>query len=785
MNPTTQIAKREVLSLREIGREDAPVVGGKAANLGELLHSGITVPAGFALTVGAYTRSVSGDASRHIQEILRALNVNDSKALQESAVQLQAIVQSVEIGDDLKRAIMTAYHALAEDEAFVAVRSSATAEDTAEHSFAGMFESLLNIRGEQQLLDAVRRCWASTFSARVLFYRITRGLPADMPVGVVVQQMVASEKSGVVFTADPATHKLDHLLIEAAWGLGEVVVGGQVTPDHYVVDKGSLRILERQIAHKDFMLVRGSDGSTVNQSLAGDPKADEPVLSEAEVGAIADLSKRIEEHYRVPQDIEFAIAAGQVLITQARPITTLRSATAESAADHRLRGLGASPGVVTGVVRVLQSSADAAKLGTGEILVAPMTSPEWVPIMKRAAGIITDSGGMTSHAAIVARELGVPCIVGTRAATRTLRDGERVRMNGTTGTIGAPDAVDQAETTIAPAPAAAAPIITATRLYVNLGEPSLAAQVAGRDVDGVGLLRAEFMMLEALERVHPKRFIQQGRQQDFVQRMSGQLEEFARAFQPRPVIYRSMDFRSNEFRGLEGGADAEPQEANPMIGFRGCHRYLREPELFRLELQSLQQVRATYPNVHLMIPFVRTPAEFAACKRIVDEYVPPSAAFQLWIMAEVPSVIFHLPAYARLGATGVSIGSNDLTQLMLGADRDNELLAASYDETDDAVLEAIHSIIRISHEQGLTCSICGQAPSTRPGYIERLVGWGIDSVSVNADAIEASRRALAIAEQKVMLEAARLRMGSEPGSHAGTRLHIHSVREEPRPSATR
>ncbi|HET7564602.1 MAG TPA: putative PEP-binding protein, partial [Gemmatimonadaceae bacterium] len=399
-------------------------------------------------------------------------------------------------------------------------------------------------------------------------------------------------------------------------------------------------------------------------------------------------------------------------------------------------------------------------------LIARMTSPDWVPIMRRAAAIVTDAGGMTSHAAIVSRELGIPCVVGTHEATRVITDGTPITVNGAEGTViasaQAPGAMPhaiaaapRAEGTPAAAPPPA-PVVTATKLYVNLAEPGLAERIAQRDVDGVGLLRAEFMMLDALDRMHPRELLARGRADEFVDRMAGALRIFARAFAPRPVIYRAMDFRSNEFRALTGGELHEPREENPMIGYRGCFRYTKEPDLFALELRALHAVRAEYGNLHLMLPFVRSGRDFLQCKRLIDESpLGAGCELELWVMAEVPSVITWLPEYARHGVRGVSIGSNDLTQLVLGVDRDSTLLAELYDERDPAVLSAIHAIIRESHRLGLTCSICGQAPSVHPQYAAQLVRWGIDSVSVNPDAIDRTRRNIAAAEQAILLDAAR------------------------------
>ncbi|HTR79179.1 MAG TPA: phosphoenolpyruvate synthase, partial [Gemmatimonadaceae bacterium] len=673
--------------------------------------------------------------------------------------------------------------------ALVAVRSSAAAEDTADFSFAGMFESVLGVRGTESLLDAVRVCWASTFGARVLYYRLTRGMADEMPVAVVVQRMVASEKSGVMFSVDPSSGNADHVVIEAAWGLGEVVVGGQVMPDHYVVSKSGKAVIERRTARKDFMLTLMPTGGVQRVELAGTPRADAEVLSDAELLALSQFAIASETHYGMPQDMEFAIVGDHLSITQTRPITTLTSlsvaaarqsqatpaapppaepgrlpgSTGGDAAAPLLRGLGASPGVATGPVRVLRSVEESGTLAAGDVLVTRMTSPDWVPLMRRACAIVTDEGGMTSHAAIVSRELGIPCVVGTRAATTTLRDGIVVTVNGREGSVvaGVTNAASGAPRSAGPAPIATAGFaargpVTATKLYVNLAEPELAAGVAARDVDGVGLLRAEFMLLEALEGVHPRELVARGGADDLVRKMARGLRLFAEAFAPRPVIYRAMDFRSNEYRTLTGGDAHEPKEDNPMIGYRGCFRYTREPDLFALELRALAEIRREFGNLHLMIPFVRTGWELEECRSLIDASpLAHDRGLLLWIMAEVPSVVTWMEEYARLGVTGVSIGSNDLTQLILGVDRDNAALAPYYDERDRAVRDAIRGIITRAHALGMTCSICGQAPSVHVDYAEWLVEQGIDSISVNADVIEQTRRNIAAAEQRLLLTAAR------------------------------
>ena len=753
-----------VRRIDELGYDDIPYAGGKGANLGELTRAGFPVPPGFVVGAPAYAAFCDGSGLRsRLSERLAVVDVDDTASLEAAATEARAMVEREPVPGWLATAIREAFADLAggEDVA-VAVRSSATGEDTASASFAGMNESFLNIRGADEVLAAVRRCWGSLFGARTVFYRAKRGFgQADMDIAVVVEQQIAASRAGVMFTIDPASGDADHLVIEGAFGLGESVVSGSVSPDRYVVDKPLLAITAREVRRKELSIDATAGGGTARRAL-GDAEAMSPVLDDAEVREVADLGKRVERHYRAPQDTEWASdAGGRLWILQARPVTATGHGAApppKTAAEGEVlvRGLGAAPGVAGGPARVLTDRAGGAELGEGEVLVTHMTTPDWVPLMRRASAIVTDSGGMTCHAAIVSRELGIPCVVGTGNATRVLRDGEVVTVDATHGVIreGAPSVPVGA--VVAPPPAVAGAPTTATRLLVNLSEPSQVEHAAALDVDGVGLLRAELMVLEALAGAHPRLLLEQGRGDEFVDRMATALETFAAAFSPRPITYRTIDFRTNEFRGLEGGDRFEPEEANPMIGYRGALRYTREPDVFRLELAALARVwDAGHRNLHVMLPFVRTARELETCARLVAESgLSDRPGFELWVMAEVPSVLFNLERYAELGVKGISIGSNDLTQLVLGADRDSEVLADTFDERDPAVTAYLRELIAKARRLGLATSICGQAPSVHPEYADLLVQAGIDAISVNVDAVDRARRLVAAAERRVLLERA-------------------------------
>ncbi|MET1124147.1 MAG: pyruvate, water dikinase [Archaeoglobaceae archaeon] len=739
-----------VLWLEEVDKDDVPIVGGKAANLGEMLRIGLPVPEGFVVDARTFRDFIKRTGlAEKIYPLLDSANVENTDELNEVSRKIREMIMSAEIPKDIEDEIRQAYRKMCEEgEVYVAVRSSATAEDLPEASFAGQQETYLNVIGEDDVVEKVKACWASLFTPRAIYYRAQQGFRhEDVSIAVVVQKMVNSEKSGVMFTSHPVTgEKL--CIIEAVFGLGEAIVSGAVTPDTYVYDRNQRKLVEVNVAEKKFMITR-EDGKTVKVELPPE-KARERVLNDEEIEELVKYGEIIEEHYGKPQDVEWAIEKGKVYIVQSRPITTIKGkieAAEVAEGEVILRGLGASPGVATGKVKIVMGLEDLSKVEPGDILVTTMTTPDMVPAMRRAAAIVTDEGGMTCHAAIVSRELGVPAVVGTKEATKKLRDGMIVTVDGEKGIVYL-GRVEEKKREVATV--AAAPLVTATEVKVNLSIPDAAERVAREtNADGVGLFRIEHMVL-GLEK-HPMKFIRDGEADRYVEILYREMKKVVKAFYPKPVWIRTLDAPTDEFRAMEGGED-EPVEPNPMLGWRGIRRDLVEEEHLRAEFRAIKKlVDEGYTNIGIMLPLVISAEEVRRARRIAIEEGLPLDKIEFGVMVETPAAALIIEDIIKEGIDFVSFGTNDLTQYTLAVDRNNENVAHLYDERHPAVMKLIERVIRICKEHGVKTSICGQAGSY-PDVVEKLVEIGIDSISANPDAVHRIREVVARTEKKLILE---------------------------------
>ena len=773
----------------ELRKEDVPLVGGKGANLGEMTNAGIPVPPGFCVTAEAYkyfVENVRVEDGRTLQEwimdLISKTNVDDSKQLQENTAKIREKIISMEMPEEIAKEIEQAYKELSQrfgkDEVYVAVRSSATAEDLPEASFAGQQETYLDVLGVDDVKDKVKRCWASLWTARATFYRAKQGFDhSRVYLSAVVQKMVNSETSGVMFTANPVTNDRNEIMINASWGLGEAVVSGAVTPDEYIVEKGTWKIKEKVIAKKEIMIIRNPETGkgTVKVPVAeylGPEYVEKQALTDEQIIEVAKIGAKIEEHYGWPQDIEWAYDKddGKLYIVQSRPVTTLKEEVKTEEAEMTeemkvlLKGLGASPGVGAGKVVIIFEASEIDKVKEGDVLVTTMTNPDMVPAMKRASAIVTDEGGRTCHAAIVSRELGIPCVVGTKEATKKLKDGMLITVDGTRGVVyeGIVKSLvkkEEEEKAEGKVVVAGAPLITATEIKVNVSMPEVAERAAATGADGVGLLRAEHMILGI--GAHPIKFIREGKEEELVDRLVEGIRTVVEAFYPRRVWYRTLDAPTNEFRELPGGEE-EPEERNPMLGWRGIRRGLDQPELLRAEFKAIKRlVDEGYDNIGVMLPLVSHPEQVRRAKEIALEVgLVPHRDVEWGVMIETPASALIIEDLIKEGIDFISFGTNDLTQYTLAIDRDNEQVSKLYDETHPAVLKLIKHVIEVCKKHGVETSICGQAGSD-PKMARLLVRLGIDSLSANPDAVELIRKTVAQEEQKILLEAAKKKLSEE------------------------
>jgi len=753
----------------ELKKEDVDIAGGKGANLGELTQAGIPVPPGFVITSATYQRFMDESGiTQEILDILDALDVNNNKELQKSAREIIKIITETPIPDEISSLIIEAYNALChrigKENAFVAVRSSATAEDLPEASFAGQQDTYLNVKGPEDLIKYVRKCWASLFGARAIFYREENNFDhSKVYIAVVVQEMVDAEKAGVMFTVHPSTGE-EKILIEGAWGLGEAVVSGTVTPDTYWLDKATGEILQQQISEKNIMFQKKSENGQTVQVPVPDDLKNKQVLDTAELAQLVELGKRIQGHYQFPQDTEWAIEDGKIYMLQSRPVTTLDMSTVkgkdigEGERTVITKGLGASPGMAAGTVKIIKDTDELDKVQEGDILVTVMTTPDMVPAMKRANGIITDEGGVTCHAAIVSRELGIPCVVGTGDATSILPENSQVTLDGNKGMVWEGKLMEtekKAETREEPTVVLQAPL-TVTEVKVNVSMAEAAKKASATGADGVGLLRTEHMMLTT--GVHPKKYIQEGNEAELVRVLVENILKVADSFYPKPVWYRTLDAPTDEFQSLDGGQD-EPYEHNPMLGWRGIRRELDEPEILLAEFKAIKKLHEQgYTNIGIMLPLVQHPDELREAKKIARQAgLKPQKNIEFGVMVETPAAALTIEDFIAEGIDFVSFGTNDLTQYTLAIDRNNENVADLYTESHPAVLKLIERVIIECNKAGVKTSICGQAGSI-PKIVEKLVELGITSVSANTDAVATVRETVARVEQKLLLKAARKMM---------------------------
>lgn len=775
-----------VLWFDELRRADVGLVGGKSSSLGELTSSvDVPVPYGYATTANAYRYFMEKTGqNKKIHKMFQELqDVEDSVELHEVCTKIRESICSATMPEDLAEQIGKAYEELAEKvgekNPFVAVRSSATAEDLPDASFAGQQDTYLNVTGRDMVIRKVKECYASTFTDRAVYYRAKKNFDHEnVALSAAVQMMADAKAAGVMFTVNLATGADDSIMIEGSWGLGEYIVQGTVTPDNFVVDKDSLTITSRRINEKSIELIR-KEGGDVEERKVEPERAKAQVISDEQIAQLADYAKRIEKHYGCYMDMEWAVDhKDRLWILQARPETVWSKKNKEKKSeeetvmttDHNVlvKGLPASPGMAAGKCHVITDPKDIDTFKEGEVLVTTMTSPDWVPAMKKAVAIVTDAGGMTCHASIVSRELGIPCVVGTKSrsveATGVLKTGQDITIDARNGIIydgivadlvkkGTPAA--QAAGTAAVAAEYFPP--TGTRVLMNLGDPDLADKYASLPCDGIGLMREEFIWTTFIHE-HPLYLIETGRPEKVVDMLAEGISKVCRALAPRPVVLRFSDFKSGEYRNLKGGDKYEPEEPADLLGWRGASRYYdpKYTDAFRLELKAVRKVREEYglKNLNCMIPFCRTVDEAEKVTAIMrEEGLERGPDFKLLLMAEIPANILLADRFNKF-VDGYSIGSNDLTMLILGCDRNNDTVASLFDERNLAIKRAIRHLIKVAHRDGKTVSICGQAPSVYPDFTEFLVKSGIDYVSVNPDMVKSTRLNVARIEQRLMLDAA-------------------------------
>lgn len=777
-----------LLWFEELERGDVAIVGGKSSSLGEMTSkTDVPVPYGFATTAKAYRYFLESTGLKdELQSMLTGLNVDDPEKLHEVCSKIRKSFIEKKMPEDLEKEIKDAYFELSKrihkecpdladgELPFVAVRSSATAEDLPDASFAGQQDTYLNVIGADLVVQKVKECYASCFTDRATYYREKKGFShLNLALSAAVQMMVFSKSAGVMFSVNIANGDDTKIIIEAAYGLGEYVVQGTVTPDSYIVDKASMDIVSKDVHQQDIMMTRKAGGDCEEKPVAKRLSKLQKI-TDKQIKELAAYAKSLEQHYGCYMDMEWGIdeRSGKVWLLQARPETVWSRRNKEKKVatpapsiygEHKVivKGLPASPGLVSGVAHVIASPDRIEEFKDGEILITEMTAPDWVPAMKKAKAIVTNSGGMTCHASIVSRELEIPCIVGTKsrgaACMDVIHDGMEITVDATNGVV-YEGIIIQKKVEEQPAYASYNETfpVTGTKIYMNLGDPGLADKYSSLPCDGIGLMREEFIWTTYIHE-HPLYLIKQGHPEIVVDSLAEAIRKVCQALAPRPVTLRFSDFKSSEYRDLKGGDEFEPVEPSALLGWRGASRYYSEKyiEAFKLECKAVKKVREEYglKNLNVMIPFCRTVDECEKVTKIMaSEGLSRNPDFKVWLMAEIPANIILADKFNQY-VDGYSIGSNDLTMLVLGCDRDNDTVAPIFDERNLAVRRAVAHLIETAHKAGKTVSICGQAPSVYPDFAEFLVRSGIDSISVNPDRVKFTKKMVAQVEQRILLDA--------------------------------
>ncbi|MBU4086833.1 MAG: phosphoenolpyruvate synthase [Nanoarchaeota archaeon] len=732
-------ADKHIRWFSELGKDDIKTVGGKGANLGEMTKLKLPIPPGFCILTSGYQEFLQDtDIDAEIYNILNKTDVDNTSELEQASARIKKRIIDAEMPKELEEEITDNYEALnldvetigkagsealsilkkAYEPIFVAVRSSATAEDSSEASFAGQQETFLNIKGKSNVIEAVKKCWASLFTARSIYYRIKKGFKHEQVlISVIIMKMINSDKSGVIFSKNPVGDD-DNIVIEAVYGLGEGIVSGRISPDHYEVSR-DMKIEDIRKENKKIALTRNSSGENTIINLT-EEKSKSQVLTEQEILRLAKYSIRLEEHYKKPQDIEFAIDSGEIFIVQTRPITTLnlKQRKQEISGKEILTGVGASPGIGSGTVRIVKTKSDLEKIKKGDVLVTKMTNPDMVVAMQKSAAIITDEGGLTSHAAIISREMGIPAVIGTDRATSILKDNQKVTVNGFAGKIyeGIQEKVE----------AEILPIVkTKTNIKVIVDLPDYAERAAKTKITHVGLTRIEGIIAESGK--HPLYFWRENKLKDYENIIFKGIKEIANHFEE--VWVRTSDIRTDEYKNLQGAP--KEVELNPMLGFHGIRFSLKKPEILRAELLALKRVAEEgKKRIGIMMPQIISVQEVQETKKILEDIKFTHA--KLGVMIETPAAVQIIEDLCKQRIEFISFGTNDLTQYTLAIDRGNEHIQYLYDETHPAVLSQISSVIQVCKKYNVETSICGQAGSNRK-MAEFLVSQGIDSISVNAD----------------------------------------------------